>query len=223
MNERITHLLTQGEGIAIEFKTARSALNRDVYETVCAFLNRSGGDLLLGVDDDGVVVGIDTGHVEQMRRDFVNAVNNPQKLNPPCYLSVESVVFEGRTLLHVLVPQSSQVHRCNGKIFDRNEDGDFDITDNQTLVTQLYVRKQSHYSENTIYPFAELADLRPELIHRARSLAGIRQPDHPWTAMDDSVLLKSAQLWQQDFQNNVSGLTLLSIFDPHRIRPIAVA
>ena len=23
---------------------------------------------------------------------------------------------------------SSQVHRCNGRIYDRNEDGDFDIT-----------------------------------------------------------------------------------------------
>ncbi|MFC1734782.1 RNA-binding domain-containing protein [Candidatus Hydrogenedentota bacterium] len=211
MIKRIAYLLDQGEGIAVEFKTARMALNRDVYETVCAFLNRSGGDLLLGVGDDGDVVGIDANHIERMRKEFVTTINNPQKLSPPCYLSVETVDFHGKMLLHVLVPQSSQVHRCNGKIFDRNEDGDFDITDNQTLTTQLYVRKQSHYSENTIYPYAELADLRPELIDRARKLAENRQPVHPWTSMDDMELLTSAQLWLQDYQRNVRGLTLAGI------------
>ncbi|MCK5912374.1 MAG: putative DNA binding domain-containing protein, partial [Desulfuromusa sp.] len=46
----------QGEGRQVEFKTCRDALNRDVYETVCAFLNRSGGDLLLGVTDAGQVM-----------------------------------------------------------------------------------------------------------------------------------------------------------------------
>ena len=42
-----------GEGLSMEFKESRKGLNRDVYETVCAFLNRHGGTLLLGVRDDG--------------------------------------------------------------------------------------------------------------------------------------------------------------------------
>ena len=46
-------LIKQGEGISVEFKECRRTLNRDVYETVCAFLNRHGGDLLLGVSDAG--------------------------------------------------------------------------------------------------------------------------------------------------------------------------
>ena len=44
-------LMKQGEGISVEFKECRRSLNRDVYETVCAFLNRHGGSLLLGVND----------------------------------------------------------------------------------------------------------------------------------------------------------------------------
>jgi len=36
----VKQLIEQGEGIALEFKTCHRALNRDVYETVCAFLNR---------------------------------------------------------------------------------------------------------------------------------------------------------------------------------------
>lgn len=46
-------ILQQGEGIRVEFKTARTELNRNVFETICAFLNRLGGSLVLGVADDG--------------------------------------------------------------------------------------------------------------------------------------------------------------------------
>ena len=112
MNEkRIRQLLAQGEGLQVEFKTCRSALNRDVYETICAFLNRCGGDLLLGVTDNGEVRGVDSAAVEQLKKDFATALNNPQKINPPFYLHLEEVAFEDKTLLHVFVPESSQVHR----------------------------------------------------------------------------------------------------------------
>jgi ATP-dependent DNA helicase RecG len=49
--------------------------------------------------------------------------------------------------------ESSQVHRCNGRIYDRNEDGDLDITDHTVQVAQLYQRKHATYSErNTAVP-----------------------------------------------------------------------
>ncbi len=57
-------LLDHGEGLQVEFKTCQTRLSRDVYESVCAFLNRSGGELLLGVRDDGEVVGIDPERIE---------------------------------------------------------------------------------------------------------------------------------------------------------------
>ena len=34
---QIIELIRKGEGIDLEFKTCRNQLNRDVYETVCAF------------------------------------------------------------------------------------------------------------------------------------------------------------------------------------------
>jgi len=61
-------LIKQGEGIDLEFKTCCRALNRDVYETVCAFLNRHGGTLLFGVNDAGVVTGVDPDYVEQIKK-----------------------------------------------------------------------------------------------------------------------------------------------------------
>jgi len=37
---RVQQLLAEGESRTVEFKLARKGLNRDLYETICAFLNR---------------------------------------------------------------------------------------------------------------------------------------------------------------------------------------
>ena len=207
----ITNLIRQGEGLTLEFKTCRNQINRDVYETVCAFLNRHGGTILLGVSDTGEVTGVEPDAVAQIRKDFVNTINNPQKMHPPAYLSVEELGLDGKTLLRVYVPESSQVHRCNGRIYDRNEDGDFDITDHTRQVAGLYHRKQTSYSENKLYPYAGLSDLRTDLIANCRKVAGVWRRDHPWLKMDDMELLKSAQLYQTDHETGKSGVTLAGI------------
>jgi len=49
IERQVLEIIKKGEGLDLEFKTCRDQLNRDVYETVCAFLNRHGGTILLGV------------------------------------------------------------------------------------------------------------------------------------------------------------------------------
>ncbi|MBW2596459.1 MAG: putative DNA binding domain-containing protein [Deltaproteobacteria bacterium] len=204
-------LIKQGEGISVEFKECRRTLSRDIYETVCAFLNRHGGTLLLGVNDAGEITGVDSDCVEQIKKDFVTAINNPQKINPACYLSVDEVQIDGKAVLHVFVPESSQVHRCNERIFDRNEDGDLDITDHTRMVGDMYHRKQTTYSENKVYPHATPEHLRKDLIAKCRTIATLRREDHPWGHMDDLDLLKSAQIYQTDPETGKSGVTLAGI------------
>lgn len=135
---------------------------KDVYETVCAFLNRHGGDIILGVEDNGNIIGIDKDKVNKIKKEFVSQVNNENKINPPVYLSINEINIDNRTY----VPESSQVHRCSNRIFDRNEDGDFEITNNTNLVADLYYRKQRTYSENKIYPIITIDDLREDIIKR---------------------------------------------------------
>lgn len=212
-------LIKQGEGISVEFKGCRRTLNRDVYKTVCAFLNRHGGTLLLGVSDSGKVSGVDPDCVEQIKKDFVTAINNPQKLHPPAYLSIDEVEAEGKTILRIYVPESSQVHRCNGRIFDRNEDGDLDINDHTIQVSNLYQRKQATFTENRVYPLIGLEKLRVDLIDRCRKIARVNTRNHPWADMDDLQLLQSAQLFQTDPLTGNSGVTLAGIllFGPDQL------
>ena len=79
---RINTLLTIGENLNIEFKRAGDGPKADTFESVCAFLNKAGGDLLLGVDDDGTVVGLPPKSVDAMIRNFVKVMNDPNLFEP---------------------------------------------------------------------------------------------------------------------------------------------
>jgi ATP-dependent DNA helicase RecG len=211
LTERIRSILKEGEGLKVEFKKCRNSINKDVYDTVCAFLNRHGGVILLGVEDNGAVTGIDAGNIEQIKKEFVTTINNPQKINPSVYLSMEQVEFDGKLVIFVYVPESSQVHRCGGKIFDRNADGDLDITNNNALVSGLYMNKQAFYSENTVYPYCQISDLRKDILARAKQMAAFQKENHPWQNMSDIEILKSCKLFSKDFKTNKEGFTLAAI------------
>ncbi len=209
--EKIMEILNGGESLTVEFKQSKNKLNKDVFESVCAFLNRNGGHLFLGVEDNGSVVGIDKEAIDNIKKNFVTSMNNPLKISPTFYLTVEDIEFDNKRILYIFVPESSQVHRCNGKIYDRNEDGDIDITDNTNLVSGLYMRKQGTYTENRIYPFANMSELRGDLFTKVRKLATNQRSNHPWQVMDDMELLKSAGLYLKDLQSGKEGITLAGI------------
>lgn len=210
-SEKLKEILQKGESIDTEFKASHFELNKDAFETICAFLNRRGGHLLLGVMNDGKVEGILEECVQDIVRNIVTNANNRQKLSPPFYLSTQVIDYEGKKVIYVYVPESSQVHSTNGKIFDRNEDGDFDITRQTEQLTQLYLRKQTTYSENRVYPFLKLSDFKPELFSRVRILAKNERADHPWQDMTDEELLRSAGLFRQDHQTGKEGYSLASV------------
>lgn len=68
--EAINSILTIGETVAVEFKRCGNGIESDTYETVCSFLNRFGGNIFIGVLDDGTVSGIP----EKAAPDMVSAV-----------------------------------------------------------------------------------------------------------------------------------------------------
>ncbi|MFD0942885.1 RNA-binding domain-containing protein [Savagea faecisuis] len=208
---RILEKLKKGESLTVEFKESKNKLNKDVFESVCAFLNRNGGHLFLGVKDDGKILGIEKDSVSRIKDNFVTLMNNPDKINPTFYLNVQEIEIEGKTILYILVPESSQVHRCSGKIYDRNEDADIDITNNTNLVSVMYMRKQSTYSENTIFPAVTLEELRADIFHKVKKLAANQRINHPWESMSNLDLLKSAGLFIKDLQSGQTGITLAGI------------
>ena len=80
MNINIQQLIEQGEGISVEFKKAENKLPETLFETICAFLNRNGGIVLLGVNDDKTIEGIKADVVGSLVKNLANLSNNPQKI-----------------------------------------------------------------------------------------------------------------------------------------------
>ena len=212
MTDKIKSIIAKGEGLTTEFKLASNNIPNNVYESVCAFLNTKGGDILLGVNDNGQVVGVDPDSVFKMRQTFSAAINNSQIINPPCYSQLESYSIDKKTVLHVFVPESSQVHRHRNSIYIRSHDGDMNITDNQNLVHQLYNQKSSSYSENRIFAAVTMDDLRMDLFDRVRKIVNVRSNGtHQWLTMDNMHILQNMGLYQKDLNTGETGFTLACI------------
>lgn len=149
--------------------------------------------------------------IERIKKNFVTSINNPQKINPTCYLVPKEFVIEGKYILYIYVPESSQIHRCNGKFFDRNQDGDIDVTNNISLIITLLLRKHKEYSENTVYPHLTMHAFRIDFIERCRKLSIVYQKHHPWEHMSDLELMKNAGLVLLDNETEQEGFTLAAV------------
>lgn len=104
-------ILAIGETVAVEFKRCGNGIDSDTYETVCSFLNRFGGDIFMGVLDDGSVIGVPEKAAPDMVKNFIAVISNPALFSPTVYLVPEVIVDEsGRYIIHVHVPPSAEVH-----------------------------------------------------------------------------------------------------------------
>lgn len=209
--EEIKKLIATGEKIDVELKESKNTLNKDIYDTVASFNNRTGGHIILGVNDKREIVGVNPAKVDKMIKDFTTAINNPKKVYPPLYLTPEHIVVDGKDLIYIRVPEGNQVCRHGSRIFDRSYEGDVNITDSSELVYKLYARKQGSYFVNKVYPNLTLECLDASIIAKVRKRASIRNQSHSWKDMTDEELLRSANLILIDPQTNREGLTLAAI------------
>jgi len=212
MLTKIQKIIRDGEGLTVEYKRCANELTNSVFETVSAFSNRYGGFLLLGIEDDGKISGVNPKSVQDIKKNFTNTLNNIQRFTPTLFLALEEAEIDGKTLLWCYVPANSQVVIFAGKIYDRAKDGDIDITRNSVMVAHIHQRKAADYSERKIFPYAKESDFEfTRLMPIVRRLAVNNHKDHPWDKMNDEDILKSAGLFQTEHESGKSGYTLAAI------------
>ena len=131
--------------------------------------------------------------------------------SPSLFLSLSEVELDGNLLLYVYIPVSSQIQSCSGRIYDRNEDGDLDITNSSDLVAQLALRKSSAYTEREIFPYVTENELRLELVEKAQKMAIALNADHPWKGMTPTELFCSTGLFEDDWRTGKRGFNLAAI------------
>lgn len=205
--EDFEDILERGEGISIEFKRCGDLPGHDTFETICSFANRQGGNILLGVLNDGTVVGVNEGKALDIQRNIVNRVNDPQAFNAPPLLDIEPVQYKGMRVIRIWVPFDAIVHKYKGVVYDRAVDSDVKV-ETDTQLSAMYIRKQEYYSERKVYRYLSKSDLRLDLLRRIREMAVIKKANHPWGTMDDDALLRSANLYLKDYESGEEGFTL---------------
>ena len=205
---KFENTLKIGETVAVEFKRAGGTIESDTFETVCSFSNRFGGDIYLGVLDNGSVVGVPEKAAIDMVKNIINVANNPTLFQPTTYLDPEIVKYKGKTIIRIHVPPSSEVHSFKRVVYDRVNESDVKVT-STSQIAQMFIRKQGIFTEQRIYPYLKKENLRLDLLDKVRLLAiNNAGGNHPWKEMDDETLLKSAGLCTIDFDSGKPGFNL---------------
>ncbi len=97
----LKELIAQGESSTLEFKRKVNTPVKLAKE-VSAFANTSGGKVLIGVDDDGGIVGVLS---EKSEIDLVEKACGFY-IDPPVEVEIESVNYRGREIIVVYVDES---------------------------------------------------------------------------------------------------------------------
>lgn len=103
---RLEELIKQPESEKLDFKRNLSSLD-GVVKDICAFANTSGGMVVIGIDDDGSVVGLDDPQQDEER--LMSAVSD--RLEPRPTVQVRRATIDGKPLLLAsLAFQAGPVH-----------------------------------------------------------------------------------------------------------------
>lgn len=105
--EELLHRLNDIEWDDFECKEAQDKLPNNVWETVSAFSNTSGGWIVFGGKQKGknfIVQGVNNG--EKTESDFLNSLRNGQKFNSRIYPQAYKYDIDGHLVLAFHIPSS---------------------------------------------------------------------------------------------------------------------
>ncbi|HOV31467.1 MAG TPA: ATP-binding protein [Anaerolineaceae bacterium] len=98
--------IEKGETLSVEFKSDVKGLpDRDLAAVVVAMANTDGGLILLGVEDDGRVTGVQPIHQDTTGLKALIA----NRTSPSIAVSVEIIEQEGKKILAITVPKSHSI------------------------------------------------------------------------------------------------------------------
>ncbi len=110
INKKLYHKIAQGEHQKQDFKFAIND-SKKIARSIAAFANTDGGSLLLGVKDNGKIVGITTEEEYYMIESAAQMY-----CKPPVPFEVFKWKSEGKTVLEIHIPKSeNKPHKAPNK------------------------------------------------------------------------------------------------------------
>ncbi|MGY0288804.1 MAG: RNA-binding domain-containing protein [Candidatus Methanodesulfokora washburnensis] len=209
-SDRIKKIIAEGESEGLEFKRSLSEL-KEILETVCAFANSHGGTVLVGIDDDGSILGVKISNktVQKLEREIHD------RIEPFVYPKIRIIPVDERIVLSIEVPEGhNKPYLYLGRAFVRIGSVNRRL-DREGIEKLLYSKRPSFDSLS----FEERADidegLLKELVGRARERRGM---EIEYTNLADVL----AKLNLADDKGLKNGAVLLFSPDASFIFPQAV-
>ncbi|MDR2141718.1 MAG: putative DNA binding domain-containing protein [Deltaproteobacteria bacterium] len=208
---QIKSILDAGQTAEVAFLSFSGELGPEIFQTICAFLNRFGGEAYLGVEADGRIRGVPAGEASRIIRALSQALADPRTINPvPPLTPLKILEVENKKIIRIRVPLSSDTHRLHNIIYDREGLVNVQVT-SATGIAQTHIRKQNFFAEKTVLPEVRDADLRLDRLQAIRQMARARYGAHPWAGMTDRQLLLSAGLIDRDWALDKMGYNLAAV------------
>ncbi len=172
----LKNLIRSGEGLLLEFKRAISSPEKIARE-IAAFANTHGGHLIVGVDDDHTITGVESYH----EQDFFLEQAAHELCTPALVYSMEVIPYYSRDILLVQIKEAEKkpVTVRNGQgdvVFVRVEDQSVRASDEMAAVLrareskngvtfqygineQKLFRYLNEYPNITVDQYSSLADI----------------------------------------------------------------
>ena len=203
MFDSLTELLEKiylGEDATIEFKRALPHRN-SLADEIAAFANARGGVILIGVDDDGEIVGVDRHTLNTAEKTVIEICTD--SIDPIVLIFTEKLRIDDKNLLKIEVPRSLFVHKTANGYFMRQGSSKREMPTEQ-LARLFQTRSQARIIafDEQFVPNTYKETLREPLYQRFLTEGA------PEDQMDD-LLLKRRLLVKDGEQNRASVAGML--------------
>jgi len=186
------------ENNRIEAKKAMGGLPKSVWETYSAFANTLGGIILLGVEEleDKTLRTVNLPDPEEMKKDFWNIINNPQKVsvNILSDKNLEIKEVNGNKIIAITVPRAQRYDKpiyIDGNpmtgTYRRNGEGDYKCTKEevQAMMRDASVKTQ----DMKVLDNMDMDVFDYDSIRRYRTRMQNFRPGHVWEELEDTEFL----------------------------------
>ena len=180
--QNLSNLIALGEGFTTEFKRAgTSNLGREI----CAFANATGGVILIGVGDDGEIIGV--GNHNELKSQVQSIARSAE---PPIAVDVERI----DEVLCIAVPeQHSKPYSFGGKFFIR--EGATSQQMSRDEIREFFFKEGLiHFDETPCLDYDLAHDLSPEIWDRFVKRSGLPAGLDIQTALSNLHLIKKSKM-----------------------------
>ena len=208
--EELLQKLADIEWDDFECKASQNKLSEDVWSTVSAFSNTSGGWIIFGVKQQGKqfeINGVNNG--EKTESDFLNTLRNGQKFNMRLTARGKKYNFDGKLVLAFFVPSSivKPIYVGNPiNTYIRTGSGDRRATEIEVMAMmrdQAFGSKSEQVVEGT-----SINDLNKSSLETYRNRIKNDNPSFPYKDLPDDQFCDKVGI-SKDGQLTIGGILML--------------